>query len=91
METIRTFFRDYVAWLSMPSINIIDIIEILVIAFAVYHIVIWVKDTRAWVLLKGIIVLCFIWLAAAILDMNVLLWIFQNVMVIGITDRKSVV
>ncbi len=85
METIQTFFRDYVAWLSMPSINIIDIIEILVIAFAVYHIVIWVKDTRAWVLLKGIIVLCFIWLVAAILDMNVLLWIFQNVMVIGIT------
>jgi len=85
METIRTFFRDYVAWLSMPSINIIDIIEILVIAFAVYHIVIWVKDTRAWVLMKGIIVLCFIWLVAAIVDMNVLLWIFQNVMVIGIT------
>ncbi len=85
METIQTFFRDYVAWLSMPSINIIDIIEILVIAFAVYHIVIWVKDTRAWVLLKGVIVLCFIWLVAAILDMNVLLWIFQNVMVIGIT------
>lgn len=39
METIRTFFRDYVAWLSMPSINVIDIIEIIIIAFAVYHIV----------------------------------------------------
>lgn len=85
METIRTFFKDYVAWLSMPSINIIDIIEILVIAFAVYQIVIWVKDTRAWVLLKGIIVLVLIWLLAAIFGMNVLLWIFQNVMVIGIT------
>lgn len=85
METIRTFFRDYVARLSMPSINAIDIIEILVIAFAVYHIVIWVKDTRAWVLMKGIIVLGLIWLVAAILNMNVLLWIFQNVMVIGIT------
>ena len=57
MQTIQTFFRDYVAWLSMPSINVVDIIEILVIAFAVYQIVIWVKDTRAWVLMKGIIVL----------------------------------
>ena len=85
MDTIRTFFRDYVAWLSMPSINLIDIIEILVIAFAVYEIVLWVKDTRAWVLMKGIIVLVVIWLIAAILGMNVLLWIFQNVMVIGIT------
>ncbi len=36
METIRTFFRDYVAWLSMPSINVIDIIEIIIIAFAVF-------------------------------------------------------
>ena len=85
MQTIQTFFRDYVAWLSMPSINVVDIIEILVIAFAVYQIVIWVKDTRAWVLMKGIIVLFLIWFIAAICGMNVLLWIFQNVMVIGIT------
>ena len=85
MQTIQTFFRDYVAWLSMPSINVVDIIGILVIAFAVYQIVIWVKDTRAWVLMKGIIVLFLIWLIAAICGMNVLLWIFQNVMVIGIT------
>ncbi len=85
METIRTFFRDYVAWLSMPSINVIDIIEIIIIAFAVYHIVIWIKDTRAWVLMKGIIVLFRVSIIAMILGMNVLLWIFQNAMVIGIT------
>lgn len=85
MDTIRTFFRDYVAWLTIPSINIIDIIEILVIAFAVYQIVIWIKDTRAWMLMKGIIVLFVVWLIAALLGMNVLLWIFQNAMVIGIT------
>lgn len=47
MQTIQTFFRDYVAWLSMPSINVVDIIEILVIAFAVYQIVIWVKDRKS--------------------------------------------
>lgn len=85
MEAIRTFFKDYVAWLTMPSINVIDIIEIIIIAFAVYQIVIWIKDTRAWVLLKGIIVLFVVWLIAVILGMNVLLWIFQNAMVIGIT------
>lgn len=52
MEMIRSFFKDYVAWLTMPAINIIDIIEILIIAFAVYHIIIWIKDTRAWALRK---------------------------------------
>ena len=85
METIRTFFRDYVAWLSMPSINVVDIIEIIIIAFAVYQIVIWIKDTRAWVLMKGIIVLFLVWIIAMILGMNVLLWIFENAMVTGIT------
>lgn len=85
MDTIRTFFRDYVAWVTIPSINMIDIIEILIIAFAVYQIVLWIKDTRAWMLLKGIIVLFVVWLIAALLGMNVLLWIFQNAMVIGIT------
>lgn len=85
METIRTFFRDYVAWLTMPNINIIDIIEIIIIAFAVYQIIIWIKDTRAWVLMKGIIVLFVVWIIAMILGMNALLWIFQNAMVIGIT------
>lgn len=85
METIKSFFQNYVVWLSLPSITIIDIVEILIIAFAVYHIVIWLKDTRAWVLIKGIVVLLGIWLFAMIFEMNVLLWIFQNAMVIGIT------
>lgn len=85
METIRTFFKDYVAWLTMPTINIIDIIEIIIIAFAVYQIINWIKDTRAWVLMKGIIVLFGVWLFAVIFEMNVLLWVFQNTMVVGIT------
>ena len=46
METIRTFFRDYVAWLSMPSINVIDIIEIIIIAFAVFCLVKAVNSLR---------------------------------------------
>ncbi len=85
MEAIRSFFKDYVAFLTMPSINIIDIIEIIIIAFVVYHVIIWIKDTRAWVLMKGIIVLFVVWLIAVIFGMNVLLWIFENAMVIGIT------
>lgn len=85
METIKTFFKDYVAWLTMPTINIIDIIEIIIIAFAVYQIINWIKDTRAWVLMKGIIVLFGVWLFAVIFEMNVLLWVFQNTMVVGIT------
>ncbi len=85
MEAIRSFFQDYVVWLSVPKITIIDILEILIIAFAMYRIILWVKDTRAWVLVKGIIVLALICLVAVILEMNVILWVFKNCIGVGIT------
>lgn len=84
MNTIISFFRDYVAWLTIPEFTITDALEILIIAFAFYHIILWIKDTRAWVLLKGMIILGIIFLMALVLEMNVVLWVFQNAMVVGI-------
>src|SRR5574344_1226266 len=85
MEAINRFINDYLVWLSIPEINFIDIIEMLLIAFAIYHIIIWVKNTRAWMLVKGIIVLLVICLIATILNMNVILWIFSKTIGVGIT------
>ena len=84
MDTIVSFFRDYVAWLTIPEFTITDVLEIVIIAFAFYHIILWIKDTRAWVLLKGMIILAVIFLVALVLEMNVVLWVFQNAMVVGI-------
>ncbi len=84
MDAIVSFFRDYVVWLKMPEFTITDVLEILIIAFAFYHVILWIKDTRAWMLLKGIILLGVIFLAAVILEMDVVLWVFQNAMVVGI-------
>lgn len=84
MNTIVSFFRDYVAWLSIPEFTITDVLEIAIIAFAFYHIILWIKDTRAWMLLKGMIILGIIFLVALVLEMNVVLWVFQNAMVVGI-------
>ncbi|MCR5796393.1 MAG: diadenylate cyclase CdaA [Eubacterium sp.] len=85
MSSIIKFLKRYTQWISIPDIGIIDIIEIVLLAFVVYHIIIWVKDTRAWVLLKGIVVLFIVWILASVMNMSVLLWIFQNAMVLGIT------
>jgi diadenylate cyclase len=84
MDAIVSFFRDYVAWLTIPEFTITDILEIIIIAYAFYHIILWIKDTRAWMLFKGFIVLGVIFLVAEILEMNVVLWLFQNAMVVGI-------
>lgn len=84
MNTIITFFRDYVAWLTIPKFTITDFLEILIIAFTFYHVILWIKDTRAWMLLKGMIVLGVIFLVAVVLEMSVVLWVFRNAMVVGI-------
>lgn len=85
MEAVRTFVQDYLVWLSLPKITIIDIFEVFIIAFATYHIITWLKDTRAWVLVKGIIILALICLVAVFLEMNVVLWVFRNTIGVGIT------
>lgn len=84
MDAIISFFRNYVAWLTIPEFTITDFLEIVIIAYAFYHIILWIKDTRAWMLLKGMLLLGLIFLAAVILEMNVVLWVFRNAMVVGI-------
>ena len=53
MELIRNFTDKYLSYL--PSLKITDVIEILIISFVVYHIMVWIKNTKAWSLMKGVI------------------------------------
>ena len=65
----------------------IDIIEIGLISFFVYQFMAWIKFTRAYTLLKGILVVLAFILIAYIFKMNTILWIFRNlanVLVIGV-------
>lgn len=78
METIKNFMSKYFGGLILPDITVIDVLEIIIIAFALYHIIIWIKTTRAWMLVKGIIVLLVFWFIAVILDMSAILWIFSK-------------
>lgn len=84
MDIIRSFIEDYIVWLSLPKIGVTDVLEIVIIAFLIYQIIIWVKKTRAWVLFKGILVLLIFCLIATILELNVILWIFYKSLNVGI-------
>ena len=84
MDAIVSFFRNYVAWLTIPEFTVTDILEIIIIAYAFYHIIRGIEDTRAWMLRKGMLLLGLIFLAAVLLEMNVVLWVFRNAMVVGI-------
>ncbi|MEG1992809.1 MAG: diadenylate cyclase CdaA [Acetivibrio sp.] len=85
MEAIKIFLSKYFTLLTLPTIGLTDILEILIIAFAIYHIIIWVQKTRAWMLVKGVIVLLIFSMIALLLDMKAILWIFRNTIGVGIT------
>ena len=84
MQQISTFVQNYLETLHMPSIEWTDIAEILIISFLVYHIMVWIKTTKAWSLLKGISVILVFLLIAVLLDMSTILWIAENVLSIAV-------
>lgn len=84
---INTFISKYLHWNNRSTITRVDIAEIIIISFLIYNILVWFKKTRAWNLLKGIIVVLIFILVAAIFQMNTILWIATktiNVAVIAI-------
>lgn len=70
--------------LSDLVINPVDIIEILIISFLFYQVLLWIKNTRAWNLFKGIIVILLFVLVAALCGMNTILWLAQNLLNVGL-------
>jgi len=82
MEAIKRFLYDY--RISIPKIYITDIIEIIILAFLIYHLVKWIKNTRAWTLVKGIVVILLFWFIAVIFNLNVVKWIISNTIDVGI-------
>lgn len=85
MNSVNQFLEKYVSKISLPSIGIIDIIEILIISIFIYQFMIWIKQTRAYTLLKGImVVLCFV-IVIYIFHMNTLIWIINNVATVMLT------
>ena len=84
MEQILSFLENNLSNLYIPRPGIIDIFEIIIISIMIYHILIWMRNTRAWSLMKGIVSLMVMFVIAVILEMNTIIWIAQNVVYLGV-------
>ena len=80
MEQQITRFIEKYAFTDwyFPEVRITDIVEVLILTFLLYHIMVWIRNTKAWMLLKGIVVLAVFILVAAILKMHTILYIAKN-------------
>lgn len=78
VDTLFNYVKDFSTYRT--TIGIGDILEILIIAVLVYCILAWMKTTRAWQLLKGLIVICVVLLLAYIMEMSTILWLAENLL-----------
>lgn len=85
MNNILQMLKDISIMISLPKMGIMDFIEIALITVLVYYIIKWIKTTRAWVIVKGLIIILLFWVIATLLNFDVILWIFMNTISVGIT------
>ena len=62
----------------IPYIRIIDIVQIFLLTVVLYNMILWLKNTKAWNLLKGLLVLLLFYVAAVMLNMTVIVWLVNN-------------
>lgn len=71
---MQAFFQKAVSYLTL-QISFTDIVEIIIISVLIYYMLVWIKDTRAWMLLRGILVILGFVLLAVLFEMNTIVWI----------------
>ena len=71
--TIPTQFRGI-----LSTITLLDILDILIVAFILYRVYLMLEDTRAITLAKGILVLLGVTVIASYFELHVISWLLQK-------------
>lgn len=84
-QRVSHFLQKYMTEMYFPNIRITDIVEVLILTVLIYQLMIWVKNTKAWMLMKGILVLAVFILVAAIFQMHTILFLAKNAVTVMAT------
>ena len=84
IDWLKNFIGNYTEGMYLPAIEVKDVIEILIITVILYEIMLWIKNTKAW-MLRGIIMLGAFILFAWIFQMHTILYLAaQSINVLAI-------
>ncbi len=83
MEKLIDAIKTYIMQ-SIPDIRVTDVIEMIILAVLLYNLMLWIKNTRAWALLKGLLVLFAFILVAYLFQMDTILWLADKTVNVGI-------
>ena len=78
LTQLTTFIEKYISSFRVPTIRISDVIEIVILSVVVYYIMVWMRKTKAWSLLKGLLVILAFFLVAAMFNMSTILFIAER-------------
>lgn len=85
VATVNVLFEELnLSRLSIPSIRFSDIVDILIVAIFIYIIMNWIRETRAWSLLKGIIIILLLSILSFRLNLYTTYWIIEKTLSVGI-------
>jgi len=79
MDSMREFFENI-----MKGFGFTDVLDILIVAFLVYQVLRFIRETRAEQLAKGVLVFFIVTLGSLVFDLYTLHWILSNVMTVGL-------
>ena len=77
-QEIKQILHKLIGDPYIPELRITDIVEILIIAVIVYEIMLWIKNTKAWMLLRGLLMLGLFILVAYVFRMHAILYLARE-------------
>ena len=83
------FISSYLAAFRLPRVGILDILEMIILAFLLYQAMKWMKNTRAWAVVKGLAVILVFMAVAEILDMTTIIWIGKSLFTLGAVAARN--
>ena len=72
------------AYFDFLFISLNDLVDIFIIACLIYKVILWIKETRAWALFKGVIILLVAFSLASICNLNTIYWLISNAFNVGL-------
>ena len=48
LHSFENFLKNYMSLVHLPDITPTDIVEMVIITFLIYSVMVWIKNTRAW-------------------------------------------
>ncbi|ONI45760.1 TIGR00159 family protein [Candidatus Epulonipiscioides gigas] len=74
---------EQISFFKIPQIELKDIIDISIVTFGIYKIIMWIKDTRTWAVFKGVVIILFFSVLSYLLDLHTLSYIIKSTVTVG--------